>query len=101
MLCFSSHFCEYLVKLICYCVFFTFLSLYIDFFLFLFCEKATPVLLLETGNQRVFCHFSLFAEYVKLVIGEALQIYLLHLFIAQNTVISSAFFTITAITCEL
>jgi len=79
---FSSHFCEYLVTLICYCVFFTFLSLYIDFFLFLFCEKPTPVLLLETGNQSVFCHFSLFAECVKLVIVEALYIYLLHWFIA-------------------
>ena len=79
---FSSHFCEYLVKLICYCLFFTFLCRYIDSFLFLFCEKATPVLLLEIANQRVFCHFSSFRECVKLVILEALQIYPFHLFIA-------------------
>jgi len=72
--------CESLVKLICCCFFFTFVSSNIDFFLLLFCEKATPTFLLEIANCRTFCFLFLFRQTVKLVITKKLYVFLLCFF---------------------
>jgi len=72
-------FCERLVKFIHFCSFFIFFFADIYFFVLLFCEKATPTLLVEIANCWLFFLYLLFRKIVKLVITKPVKIVLFFL----------------------
>lgn len=94
-------FCEYFVKLICFCFFTACLYLDIEFYLFLFCEKDTPSLLLEIALSYILSRFYCFGVIVKTVIPNRLQNLFLFFFYASRFNYFFFFFTIRPITCEL
>lgn len=75
----SFTFCKHLVKFIYCCSFFILFFADIYFFVLLFCEKATPTLLVEIANCWLFFLYLLFRKIVKLVITKPVKIFLLFL----------------------